>query len=139
MVQDASFSIKASAKLAKKRLVSGYWNDIRQEREKFISHTSGKDIQKMNEAYARKIKRDLTELNAPDEDAVLYKKVCRLLNQDTFVLNPISRLIDHSVYDKLSDSEKQLYLLKLSTKYNELQNRYYNEREHRNNLKQSQY
>ena len=138
MLNNTNNSIKASAKLAKKRLVTGYWNNIRQERDDYICKNKGNDIKKMQQAYTRKLERDLQDENNPDNDALLYKKVCKLLTQENFVLNPISQLIDHNEYDKLSDSAKQVYLLKLSAKYNELQNKFYEESQHKGTLKQAQ-
>ena len=124
MVNNNSISIKDYAKMAKKRLTSGYWTVIREKRTQFISNSDSTNIDKMQQAYTRRLERNLASEMSCDDDSILYKKVCKMQEQDTFVLNPISRLIDHSVYDKLSDNDKQLYILKLSNKYNELLERY---------------
>lgn len=117
-------NIKASAKQAKQRLISGYWNDIRQKRTEYFEKIDYEDREKLQKTYANRIERKLKEQNVQDPDAVLYKKVCKLQAQDTFVLNPISQLINHEEYDRLSDCEKQLYLMRLTKKYNELLDRY---------------
>ncbi|MBR7090879.1 MAG: hypothetical protein IKC79_00320 [Clostridia bacterium] len=124
MISQNSISIKDYAKMAKKRLSSGYWTVIREKRNELISNSSCTNIDKMQQAYTRRIERNLQSEMFTDDDTMLYKKVCKMQEQDTFVLNPISRLIDHSVYDKMSDNDKQLYILKLSNKYNELLERY---------------
>jgi len=124
MLNNNSISIKDYAKMAKKRLTSGYWTVIREKRTQFISNSDSTNIDKMQEAYTRRLERSLANEISNDDDTILYKKVCKMQEQDNFVLNPISRLIDHNVYDKLNDNDKQLYILKLSNKYNELLERY---------------
>ena len=131
MVNNNSISIKDYAKMAKKRLTSGYWTIIREKRTQFISNSDSTNIDKMQEAYTRRLERSLANEISNDDDTILYKKVCKMQELDNFVLNPISRLIDHNVYDKLSDNDKQLYILKLSNKYNELLERYNTEHSER--------
>ena len=126
-------SIKSTAKQAKHRLTSGYWNDIRQKRTEYFNKIDFIDREKVQKTYANRIERKIKEDLSADPDALLYKKVCRLQAQNTFVLNPISQLINHDEYDKLSDQEKQIYLMRLTKKYNELLKRY-NDEQHDNLL-----
>lgn len=120
-------SIKSTAKQAKQRLVSGYWNDIRQKRNEYFDKIDYFDKEKLQRSYTNRLERQIKNQTSADPDAVLYKKVCKLQAQDTFVLNPISQLINHEEYDKLPDSEKQIYLMRLTKKYNELLDRYNDE------------
>ena len=123
-VNNQPVSRKSTAKQAKHRLTSGYWNDIRQKRNEYFNKIDYIDREKLQKTYSHRIERQLRGESTKDPDAVLYKKVCKLQSQDTFVLNPISQLINHDEYDKLGDTEKQLYLMRLTKKYNELLQRY---------------
>jgi len=58
----------------------------------------------------------------------LYDRVCRLLDRDEIVINPIQELVDHKYYSTLSLEAKQKYIFDLSEKYKEMKIRY--EREH---------
>lgn len=129
---DKKVSIKTSAKQAKQRLISGYWNDIRQKRTEYFDKIDYIDREKVQRSYTNRLERQLKNQTTADPDAVFYKKVCKLQAQDTFVLNPISQLINHEEYDKLADNEKQIYLMRLTKKYNELLDRYNDEQKHDN-------
>ena len=94
MVNNQHVSIKSTAKQAKHRLTSGYWNDIRQKRDEYFDKVDYIDREKLQKAYSHRIERRLICESTKDPDAVLYKKVCKLQSQDTFVLNPISHLIN---------------------------------------------
>lgn len=50
----------------------------------------------------------------------LEKKIFALLKNNSDCIDPIGRLIDHEVYDRLSDERKQAYVLKLSKEYREI-------------------
>ena len=63
-----------------------------------------------------------------DRDQLLYKKVCRMLNEDRIIINPINELIDKKYYDTLSFESKQRYILDLSDKYRQMKERYDRER-----------
>lgn len=63
-----------------------------------------------------------------DKDQMLYKKVCKLLQEDRIIINPINELMDKKYYDTLSTESKQRYILDLSDKYREMKERY--DREH---------
>jgi len=124
MAPSRQVSIKSTAKQAKQRLISGYWDDIRQKRTEYFDKVDYIDREKLQRSYTNRLERQLKAQNTIDPDALLYKKVCKLQAQDTFVLNPIRQLINHDEYDKLSDIEKQRYLMHLTKKYNELLDRY---------------
>ena len=49
----------------------------------------------------------------------LYDKVKKLLEKDS-IINPIAELTDHKVFDKLSQVEKERYVINISKRYNEL-------------------
>lgn len=47
----------------------------------------------------------------------LQKKIVQLKENNPDCDNPIGRLIDHKIYDNLSEERKQAYILKLSNDY----------------------
>lgn len=63
-----------------------------------------------------------------DRDQNLYKKVCKMLDEDRIIINPINELIDKKYYNQLSIESRQRYILDLSEKYKEMKDRY--DREH---------
>lgn len=50
----------------------------------------------------------------------LEKRVIAMLKKDPNTTSPIGNLIDHSVYDSLSESSKSRYILNLSSDYNKV-------------------
>lgn len=60
----------------------------------------------------------------------LYEKVCKILNRDEIVINPIKELVDYKYYNTLSLDAKQKYIFDLSEKYKTMKIRY--EKEHEN-------
>lgn len=58
----------------------------------------------------------------------LYERVCKLLERDEIVINPIQELIDRKYYNSLTLDAKQKYIFELSEKYKEMKNRYEIER-----------
>jgi len=59
----------------------------------------------------------------------LYNRVCKLLNSNEIIINPIQELIDHKYYSSLSLEAKQKYIYELSEKYKEMKLRYIKEQE----------
>ena len=114
--------LRIKAKEARKRLRQGFWNDIIKERQAIIQNAleHGQDIKLVEEYCKRKIEEKIRNQNNPNkqsEEDILYEKVCQLMETNEVLLNPLSKLIDHEVYDKMSDNAKQVYILKLSEQY----------------------
>ena len=63
-----------------------------------------------------------------EHEQELYNRVCRLLQSEEVVINPIQELIDRKYYNSLSLEAKQKYISDLSEKYKEMKIRY--QREH---------
>lgn len=127
-------NLKDYAKKAKKRLASGYWTGIRQEREEYIKNNSEENEDRIKEIYTKRLMRELYYTNVQNKDEELYTKVCDILDKDGYVLNPISQLIDHSEYDDMDFAGKQTYLIKLTDKYKELRERYEKERDYKRRM-----
>ena len=58
------------------------------------------------------------------EDDPLYSKVKKMLEGNKDISSPIGKLIDHSIFDSLSDENKDRYLLDLSKRYNAMKKQY---------------
>ena len=58
----------------------------------------------------------------------LYEKVCRMMEREDVVINPIKELVDYKYYNTLSLESKQRYIFELSEKYKQMKLRY--EKEH---------
>lgn len=63
------------------------------------------------------------------EDKKLYEKVKELLSQNEEVVNPIARLIDYKIYNKLDDTSKERYLFDLVNKYKKYKEKIYQEKQ----------
>lgn len=59
-------------------------------------------------------------------DEELYKKVCMLIETHN-ITNPISQLIDKTLFNSLDVEAKQFYINNLTQKYKYMKNRYYKE------------
>lgn len=59
----------------------------------------------------------------------LYEKVCKLMEKEEIVINPIKELVDYKYYNSLSLEAKQKYIFDLSEKYKIMKLRYEKERE----------
>lgn len=125
--------LKKRAMLAKQRLRMGYWQQLKEERERVLSKMGDSEANKrlVSEAQRARLIRDTASIinrAQAGEDEKLYERVCRILDEDEDVINPIGRLIEHDEYDSLDDGGRQRYILELSKKYRELKERYYAER-----------
>lgn len=54
------------------------------------------------------------------EDDPLFNKVSRILTKNPDCYNPLGELIDHKVFDSLTESAKQKYVLNLSFRFNKI-------------------
>lgn len=51
------------------------------------------------------------------EDYNLYNKVKQILSSDEDIFNPLARLIDYKIYNKLTPQAQERYILNLVDKY----------------------
>ena len=100
-----STSLKQLAKRARNRLKTAGEYAIGQETTACLSASSSY----ITVANIRKI-----------EDDPMFNKVKKILekSRDELVINPLSYLIESKVYKKLSDNEREKYILKLTKKFN---------------------
>ena len=132
MAKKTMNELKKRALLAKQRMKMGYWEQMMKDREKLISEVGstyeGKKLVSdyQREKYNREFNVTVSKYTSTDEQ--LYEKVCRILESDELIINPIARLIDNSEYDNMDAESKQRYILELSAKFRELKDRYYREK-----------
>jgi len=63
------------------------------------------------------------------EDRKLYEKVKTMLDEEGEVTNPMARLIDYKVYNKLSSESKERYLFEMLDKYKKYKQKYNDEKQ----------
>lgn len=122
-------TLKQYAKEARKRMKSGFWTKINEEREKFVAEAvaNGQSAEVAREQFKRKIMQRIynsEETAQVNDDEEFYKKVCEVLETSEFLMSPLSRLIDHSIYDNLNERDRQNYILKLSDRFVIMKERY---------------
>ncbi|MCL2540387.1 MAG: hypothetical protein FWE53_03025 [Firmicutes bacterium] len=130
-------NFKLLARQAKQRMKKGYWQAENKARSECMERgvSRGAKLERISDLYAQKLERELYRSETlADPDEALYKKVCQILDENEYVLNPIKYLIDHESYDSLDVTAKQNYIFKLADKYNRLKERYMEEREIRKNI-----
>lgn len=132
-------TLKQYAKEARKRMKSGFWAKVQEEREAFIAEAvaNGQSAEVANEQFKKKIMRKIysnSDESNVDSDELFYKKVCEVLESSDCLLRPLAKLIDHSVYDNLNDREKQSYILKLSDRFVKMKQRYAEEHPYSMNM-----
>ena len=63
------------------------------------------------------------------EDDVLYGKIKQMLDEDADIVNPLARLIDYKVYNKLMPDAQERYIFNLVNKYKSCKERYQKEKQ----------
>ena len=114
--------LKRRCWLAKQRLKMGYF-DSKRDAEQVAVRTEGPVIE-----YSARNRLAEVAASTSVADEKMYRKVCDILDSSEIALNPIGQLIERDVYDGLDATGKQRYILELSEKFRELQERYYRER-----------
>ena len=127
--------LKKRALIAKQRMRMGYWQTMNEEKEKALSDVGQgyASVRLVRDNLHAKFERDnnmVLNSSRAANDEKLYEKVCSMLGEDENVISPIGLLVDRSVYDNMDEIGKQRYILELSKKFAEMQERYY--KEHKN-------
>lgn len=120
--------LKKRCWLAKQRLKMGYWESVREDRQR--SEADGASVQTAASIHAHvRLMRDAeVAAGLSPQDEKMYLKVCEILDSNEVTINPIGQLIERDVYDRLDGASRQRYVLELSEKFRELKDRYYRER-----------
>ena len=107
-------SLRALAQRAKYRL-----------RAISVENKNEEDISNDNKSYSEaclsaKIQYAIIASQKRVQDDPLYNKVKRILLKDIDVINPLAQIIEHDIYDKLDEPQKEKYMYKLSKRYVEI-------------------
>ena len=101
---------------------------ISNEQDDLLSRLANKAKRKLNkktedeEIVTNKIdaKYEYVQSTRREEEKKLEKKIVHLIKNNPDCIDPIGKLIDHAVYDSLSEERKQGYIMKLSKIYREI-------------------
>ncbi len=126
-------ALKKRAMLAKQRLKMGYWQKLVAERAQTLDKIGESDesVRLVRDLQQRQVRRDEDRALQParaDAEELLYSKVCAILEADENTTNPIGQLIDKDEFERLDESNRQRYILRLAEKFRELRERFYRER-----------
>ena len=118
-------TIKSAAKEAKSRLKGGFWQN---HREDVIGHV---DKARINGVCATDVvayySQKMEGKNLSQEDE-FYLRVKRILDEEGEVSDMLGRLTDQSVFDTLTYSARQRYMMELSERYQRALLRYKKEK-----------
>lgn len=79
---------------------------------------------RMKNGYTQEEEHDRSILpSMENEERRVYNKMLEMSEDETSIFNPLSRLVDHSVFDKLNEIQKERYILELSNTYLKLLSR----------------
>ena len=109
-------ALKRMAQMAKNRLR----NKVNENENKMIKKRGGFIILQAGNM-------DIKSKIITKEDNKLYERVVSILDEGD-VFNPIARLIDSRVYNKLDEMAKERYLFELVDKYKRYKEKYERER-----------
>lgn len=105
-MQNGLDALKRMAQMAKNRLR----NKVKENDNKL---SGGKSNFKV--IYSKSI--DIKSKIITKEDLKLYEKIKQMLDEDQDIVNPISRLIDYKVYNKMDSYSQEKYLFDIVNKY----------------------
>ena len=122
-------ALKEMAKMAAKRMTSGFWQDKRNRRKEALAilEDKGADTTEARRFFVANTKHQINyEYNKEDEELYLRIKQILLAGETE---NALSVLIDPDEMEALDDSGKQRYIFNLSAKLQEFRERFQRERE----------
>jgi len=125
--------LKRRAILAKQRMRMGYWQSVQDERVKKLEELgdSYDSVHLVRELQLAQVRREGSLALGTEQaiaDELLYERVCRMLDENEDIINPLGKLVEREVYDRLDEGNRQKYILDLSKKFCEMKARYYRER-----------
>lgn len=122
--------IKNLAKMAKKRLQTGFWEDYRENVRQKIEIAQSEGIQKSNVIDYYRVKAQKQLVKTKQEDDSFYYKVKEILDQFGEVSDMIGRLCDKAAMQLMTFEQKQRYIFDLSEQYLVCRERYYNDKKY---------
>lgn len=134
MKKNANKDLRKMATQAKKRLKKGFYHQKQQELQQAIEcvkTTGGMTSEEvsLNKRLDTKREIELARSKRLEAEEQFYKKVCKLLQNDSEIIDPIGKLVDKEIFDNLqTPTARQKYILDLSAKFREMSERYNKER-----------
>lgn len=122
--------IKNLARMAKKRLQTGFWEDYRENVRQKIEIAQSEGIQKSNVIDYYRVKAQKQLVKTKQEDDSFYYKVKEILDQFGEVSDMIGRLCDKAAMQLMTFEQKQRYIFDLSEQYLVCRERYYNDKKY---------
>ena len=110
-------ALKRFAQMAKNRLRN-------KVREQDIKESKGKSNFKV--IYGTGV--DVKSKIITKEDEKLYVKIRDMLDENVDIINPIAKLIDYKVYNKMDTLSKERYLFEMVNKYKIYKTKYQQEK-----------
>lgn len=116
--------LKEMAKMALKRLSSGFWQDEKNKRKKTLAilHDKGADTAEAKNFFVTNTKYQIqSEYNKEDEE--MYARVKSVFLAGNFE-NALAVLIDQDKIKTMDDNTRQRYIFNLSAKLQEFRERF---------------
>ena len=120
--------IKNLAKLAKKRLKNGFWEECKEKVSESVTKAKEDGLNSSN--VIRYYKSEVTRaVGAKDEtEEAFYQKVKYILDTYGDVSDIIGRLCDREYMQTLNFQQRERYLSQLAERYRACRERYYQEK-----------
>ena len=124
-------SFRDLANSAKKRLKSGYWQEMYDRRDEAIMRAieDGESATMVSINMRKELKSNLNSDRLAYENEGRYRKIIEdILDSETIVYNPIGRMIDKEKFDNMTIADRERYVLVLSKIYLDLRGKILSER-----------
>ena len=124
-------SFRDLANSAKKRLKSGYWQEMYDRRDEAIMRAieDGESATMVSINMRKELKSNLNSDRLAYENEGRYRKIIEdILDSETIVYNPIGRMIDREKFDNMTIADRERYVLVLSKIYLDLRGKILSER-----------
>ena len=104
-----SNTLRDLAQRAKNRLRAISCSNTKEEKREHGNYTQA--------CLSAKIQYAIISSQKKITDDPLYGKIKKMLAKDLDTMNPLSQIIEHDIYDGLSNAGKEKYMFKLSKRY----------------------
>lgn len=130
MVKNEESRLKSLAKMAKKRLRTGFWENYREDMHRQVKRAEDEGIGGSNVVTYYKCKAELSINPCNESDEEFYQKVKRILDEYGDVGDMLGRLSDNELLPKLNFMQLQRYIFELSDRYLKARERYEKEKKY---------
>ena len=116
--------LKSLAKMAKRRLKTGFWEDYKATVESNVSLAENEGISESNVIKYYKTRASEEIAGKSEKNDAFYRKVKNILDTYGDVSDILGRLCDEEYMKTLSYQGRQRYLFDLAAKYRECRKKY---------------